>query len=140
MKKHLFGFLTFLLFVSCQEKKAEVYDLNFINGYWEIEQVTMADGTKKDFKINETIDFFEVKNDSGFRKKVTPQLDGTYLVNDVEEKIKIEKNQQGTYIHYKTDYAEWKESIEILTPEQLVLKNDQNIKYQYKKPTPFSVK
>ncbi|MDD3004408.1 lipocalin family protein [Flavobacterium sp.] len=140
MKKYLFGFLTFILFISCQEKKAEVYDLDLLNGYWEIEQVVMPDGTKKEFKINETIDFFKVKNDSGFRKKVTPQLDGTYLINDVDEKIKIEQTKHGTFVHYKTNYAKWKETILVLTEEQLVLQNDQNIKYEYKKPTPFSVK
>ena len=140
MRKHLFGFLTFILFVSCQEKKTEVYDVNLLNGYWEIEEVTMDNGTKKEFKMNETIDFFEVKNDSGFRKKVTPQLNGTYLINNVDEKIKIEKTEEGTFIHYQTDYAKWKETVLVLTKEQLVLQNDQNIKYQYKKPTPFSVK
>lgn len=140
MKNLFLSIFTTLLFVSCQEKKAESFDVNLLNGYWEIEQVTLSDGTKKEYKINENVDFFEIKKDSGFRKKVAPQLDGTYLVNDSEEKIKIEKSADGTYISYKTDYATWKEKIKTLTKEQLILENDQNIQYQYKHPIPFTVK
>lgn len=140
MKNLFLSLFTTLLFVSCQEKKAESFDVNLLNGYWEIEQVTLSDGTKKEYKINENVDFFEIKKDSGFRKKVAPQLDGTYLVNDSEEKIKIEKSADGTYISYKTDYATWKEKINTLTKEQLILENDQNIQYQYKHPIPFTVK
>ena len=140
MKNFLITLFISVLFVSCQEKKAETFDVNLLNGYWEIEQVTLSDGTKKEYKINENIDFFEIKKDSGFRKKVAPQLNGTYLVNDSEEKIKIEKSADGTYISYKTDYATWKEKIKTLTKEQLILENDQNIQYQYKHPIPFTVK
>lgn len=140
MKNLFLSIFTTFLFVSCQEKKAESFDVNLLNGYWEIEQVTLSDGTKKEYKINENVDFFEIKKDSGFRKKVAPQLNGTYLVNDSEEKIKIEKSADGTYISYKTDYATWKEKIKTLTKEQLILENDQNIQYQYKHPIPFTVK
>lgn len=140
MKNFLLTLFTAVLFVSCQEKKTESFDVTLLNGYWEIEQVIMADGTRKEYKMNETIDFFEVKNDTGFRKKVNPQFDGTYIVNDTDEKIKIEKSEKGTYISYNTDYAKWKEKIIALNKEQLILENEQNIQYQYKKPIPFTVK
>ena len=140
MKKLIFSIFTTLILISCQEKKQENLDINLLNGYWEIEEVIMADGSQKEFKVNETHDFFEVKNDSGFRKKVTPQLDGTYLVNDTDEEFTVDKAKNGTFIHYKTEYAKWKEQIKILTKEQLILVNDQNIEYQYKHPTPFTVK
>ena len=140
MKNLILSLFTAVLFISCQEKKAETFDVNLLNGYWEIEQVTLADDSKKEYKMNETIDFFEIKKDAGFRKKVAPQFDGTYIVNDVDEKIKIEKTADGTYISYKTAYATWKEKILTLTKEQLILENKQHIKYQYKKPIPFSVK
>lgn len=140
MKNVLYSLLTAVVFISCQEKKAEKFDINLLNGYWEIEQVTLPDGSTKEYKMNETIDFFEIQKDSGFRKKVAPQVDGTYLVNDSDEKIKIEKTAEGTFISYKTAYATWKEKIKILTKDQLILENKQNIQYQYKKPIPFSVK
>lgn len=140
MKNLLIPLFTAFILISCQGKKQENFDVNLLNGYWEIEQVTLANGSEKEYKINETIDYFDVKTDSGFRKKVTPQLDGTYLVNDNDEKLTIERAKNGTFIHYKTDYAKWKEQVKTLTKEQLILVNDQNIEYQYKHPTPFTVK
>lgn len=140
MKNLLLSSLSVLFLVSCQNDKNKTFDVNLLNGYWEIEQVTMASGTTKEYKMSETIDFFEIESDSGFRKKVTPQVDGTYIVNDSEEKIKVETSDKGTYISYKTDYASWKEQIIALTKEQLILENEQHIQYQYKKPTPFTLK
>lgn len=140
MKKLFLSLFTIVLLISCQEKKAESFDANLLNGYWEIEHVTMKDGSQKDYKVSETVDYFEVKNDSGFRKKVRPQIDGTYLVNESDEQLKIEKSDKGTYISYKTDFATWKEKIETLTKDQLILENDQHIKYQYKRPIPFTIK
>ncbi|WP_026978198.1 lipocalin family protein [Flavobacterium tegetincola] len=140
MKNTFFALITAFVLLSCQDKKAENFNLDLLNGYWEIEEVTLADGSKKEYKMNENIDFFEIKSDSGFRKKVTPQFDGTYLVNDADEKIKIEKLADGTYISYKTAYATWKEKIVTLSEAQLILENKQQIKYQYKKPIPFTIK
>lgn len=140
MKYISLSVLTFIFFISCQKQEQVNIDTKHLNGYWEIEQVTTADGSKTEYKVNETFDYFEVKNDSGFRKKVTPQLDGTYLVNDSDEKIKIEKSSDGTFILYKTAYATWKEKIKSLNEAQLTLENEQKIQYQYKKPIPFSNK
>ena len=100
----------------------------------------MKDGSQKDYKMSETVDYFEVKNDSGFRKKVYPQVDGTYLVNESDEQLKIEESEKGTYITCKTEFATWNEKIETLTKDQLILENEQLIKYQYKRPIPFTVK
>ena len=58
-----------LLILGCSENP-ENY-IEHIGGYWEIEKVIMPNGTKKEYRINETIDYITV-NDSlkGFRKKL----------------------------------------------------------------------
>lgn len=111
-----------------------------INGYWEIEEAVMPDGEKKEYKVNPTIDYFEIKGKTGFRKKVMPQMDGTYLQNDLSEKISISQKDGKTYINYATQYAKWQEEILELNDEELVVKNQHNMEYHYKKPIPFSVK
>ena len=138
MKKIVLGLVLFLL-ISCQSQ-VDKEDIAKLNGYWEIENAVMSDGTKKEYKINETIDYFEVKNNVGFRKKVKPQLDGKYLVNNQQEKIKIIEKETQFFIEYTTSYAKWKEEIIEISDNNLVLKNEQNLEYHYKKPTPFSLK
>ncbi len=139
MKKQIGLMLLILVFVSCKQK-IQISDTQKINGYWEIEKVVLPNSDDKDYKINETIDFFKLENNVGFRKKVTPQLNGTYLVNDFSEKIKVVTIDDKIYIEYSTDFAKWKDEIISISNDKLVLKNDANIEYRYKKPIPFSIK
>ena len=137
--KKIVLFLVFSLLVSCKQSITEA-DLQNLNGYWEIEKVMLPDGEKKEYKINETVDFFKVEDKKGFRKKVMPQVDGTYLTNDSEEDITIFVKDGDATIRYKTNYANWDESIIKLTAEKLVLKNKQELEYHYKRHVPFTVK
>lgn len=139
MKKTILILLSYFLFIACKEKiKPE--NVSKINGYWEIESVNLPDGNEKNYKISETIDYFEVRNDSGFRKKVMPQFDGKYLVNEESEKVRVLYEKDKVYLHYRTAYSEWKEEILEVSDEKLVLKNEAEIEYEYKRPTPFSIK
>jgi hypothetical protein len=127
------------LFVSCQ-KEIKKEDLINLNGYWEIKQVTKPDGEKKEYKVNETVDYFEVKNTIGFRQKVMPQFDGKFKTNEIKESIKIIDSNKTFFIEYTTDYGKWKEEILSLKDSTLVLKNKENLEYTYKKFKPFSLK
>jgi hypothetical protein len=125
--------------MSCTTK-VSIEDLAKINGYWEIEKVEMPDGAEKDYKVNPTIDFFELKGTKGFRKKVMPQFDGTYRVNDLSEDFTVTEKDGKTYVNYTTLYAKWQEELVELDKEVLVVKNQHGIEYHYKRPIPFTVK
>ena len=125
--------------LSCKQKITEA-DLSNLNGYWEIEKVELPDGDKKEYKVNETIDFFKIEANKGFRKKVMSQLDGTYLTNDIQEDVVVVVKDGDASLQYKTTYASWKEEIIELTKDKLVVKNQQEIEYYYKRPAKFSVK
>jgi hypothetical protein len=137
--KKIFLFIVFGLLLSCKQTISKT-DLNNLNGYWEIEKVELPDGDKKEYKVNETIDFFKIKDGKGIRKKVMPQLDGTYLTNDIQEDIVIAVKDGDATIKYKTTYASWNEEIIELTKDKLVIKNQQDFEYHYKRPVKFSIK
>lgn len=137
--KRIFLFIVVFSIISCKQNITES-DVSNLNGYWEIEQVILPDGDKKEYKVNETIDYFMIQNNKGFRKKVMPQLNGTYLTNDIKEDVFVEINDGDANIQYKTNYASWKEEIVELTNEKLVIKNQQDLEYHYKRPAKFSVK
>ncbi len=137
--KKIILFLVFGLFLSCKQSISEA-DLKNVNGYWEIEKVELPDGDKKEYKVNETIDFFKITNKKGFRKKVMPQIDGTYLTNEVEESVIIELKDDKAILHYSTNYAKWNEEIIELSNDKLVVKNKQDLEYHYKRPVKFSIK
>ena len=139
MKKAITIFLLGILLVSCKQTITD-NDVAKINGYWEIQKVNLPEGGKKEYKVNETIDFFQIKDKKGFRQKVMPQLDGTYLTNDLKETILISDNDGNFYINYSTNYGKWKEEIIEIKDSILVLKNEANLEYHYKRQVPFSLK
>ena len=139
MKKAVLILVSLYFVVSCNQKITK-NDISKINGYWEIEKVLLPNGDKKVYKVNESIDFFEIKNNKGFRKKVFPQFNGKYLVNDVKENITITDSSGIFFINYSTDYSKWKEQIVTLKDSTLVLKNDAKATYHFKKYKSFSLK
>lgn len=139
MKNSLKIIFICLFFVGCQ-KEIKPEEIAFINGYWEIEKVVLNTGKEKLYKVNESNDFFELKaNNKGFRKKVTPQLNGTFLVNDTFENISLVYIDKAVFIAYATSYAKWKEEIILLTKEKLVLRNEEKNEYHYKKTGPINI-
>ncbi|WP_264558147.1 hypothetical protein [Flavobacterium sp. N2270] len=126
--------LFFLTLVSC---KSDVKPENLVelNGFWEIIKVEMPDGSSKEFKVNETIDFIKFEKMSGSRNKVIPQLDGTLLSNNLSEKFTVVDKQGVFWFNYKTEHTTWEEELIKITKEELVVKNSNDLIYFYKKRT-----
>jgi len=139
MKKNALLLFAAFLFFSCSHK-ADIDDVAKLNGYWEIKSVIMPDGNEKDYTVNPTVDYFEIKGKSGIRKKVMPQFDGSYRVNDLSEKVSISQKDDKIYMNYVTNYAKWQEELTELTDDELVVKNQHGIEYHYKRSEPFTVK
>ncbi|PBI85350.1 hypothetical protein BSF41_38200 [Flavobacterium sp. ACN2] len=127
-----------LLFVSCKQE-IKPADLAKLNGYWEIEKVVFEKGEEKEYKMNETFDFFQIKNNKGVRTKVMPQFDGTFLTTDTFENVSVRITGEQVFLDYKTDYAKWSEEIISLSDDKLVVKNPQKIEYHYKKAGPVKL-
>ncbi|WP_178989158.1 lipocalin family protein [Winogradskyella schleiferi] len=127
-----------IVLFSCSENP-ETY-IPHVEGYWEIEEVTMADGSKKEYKFNETIDYISV-NDSlkGFRKKLKPGLNDTYFSSDDAEAIELKIEDNALHIYYTTPYANWKETVLEATSDQLRIINENENIYVYKRYTPIKL-
>jgi len=131
-------FLSFLV-LSCQQK-IKPADLANINGYWEIERVGFDQGEDKQYGMNESYDYFEIgKNNSGFRKKVMPQLDGTFIVNDTYENVKIRFKDDQVFMDYVTPYAKWTEELIAVSKDKLVFVNQEKKEYHYKKAEKLNI-
>ena len=139
MKKLFVLFFLGTIVVSCKQTITET-DLQYLNGYWEIEKVTLPNGDTKEYKVNETIDYFQIAQKKGFRSKVMPQIDGSYLTNDIKESVQVSLKDGSATLNYKTTYAKWNEEIITLSKDHFVVKNAQDLEYHYKRPVKFSVK
>lgn len=138
MKKAATIILISFLFIGCH-KKIVAADLANLNGYWEIEKVIFPDGTKKEYTSNETFDYFDIKNNKGFRKKVTPQFDGTFLVTDAFENVTITQKGDKHFLNYSTSFSKWKEELLVVSDKELVTINDSKKEYHYKRAAPINL-
>jgi hypothetical protein len=133
MKSIYFSFL-FLFLISCNHT-IDRSKLNDLNGYWEIEKVVLKDGTEKEYKMNETVDYIFYKDQKGFRSKVIPQFDGGFLSNKTKENFTILEEDTYTVVAYKTDFATWKEKIIKIEKDKFEVENENGITYYYKRHT-----
>ncbi|SHL82144.1 hypothetical protein SAMN05443543_105189 [Flavobacterium flevense] len=138
MKNSLKILFLCLFLVSCQQKITPE-DIKKINGYWEIEKVTFKEGADKEYKMNENFDYFQIANNKGIRRKVRPQFNGTFLFNDDFENVKVRFKGEQVFLDYTTAYAKWTEELIRLSDDEMVLKNDQNNEYEYKKAGPINL-
>lgn len=114
--------------------------IKHLTGYWEIDEVILADGSKRDYNYSDTIDYLKV-NDSltGFRKKMKPSFDGTYSTSEDFESLKLKIENDSLHIYYTTPYAEWRETVLNATEDELLIINDQKVRYLYKRFEPIVV-
>lgn len=136
MKRLFAGLILIFFLVACQNQDPEE-QIKFLDGYWEIDKVEFAEDSVKEYKYNETVDFFEIENGVGFRKKVRPEFDGSYQVTQDQEKVITKIEGEDLYLYYTTAFDEWKEKVILAEEEKLILENERGIRYYYKKFTPL---
>lgn len=129
-----FGFLL----LGCG-KNINPSDISLLNGYWEIEKVTFADGSSKDYTVNTSVDYIEVTGLQGFKKKVQPTLNGTFNTTNDAEFFTILEKEGSFLIYYKNSLSEWQEQLVTLSEKRFSVISQDNITYTFKRYQPINV-
>ena len=132
MKKKLILLFLISICFGCSQK-VNISEINTINGYWQITKAVNTNGDNKDYPINEVYDYYEIKNKTGFHKKVTWQPDGTFLVNDLSEMIKISDSTEGVFIQFTSKFGKHTERLESISEKELVLETPDKAKLYFSK-------
>ncbi|MGB3145239.1 MAG: hypothetical protein WBB24_14145 [Maribacter sp.] len=114
-------------------------DLQKLNGYWEIKEVVLKDGTKKEYSVNTTVDFIKVDSLSGFRKKVDPKFNGTFETSDDAEPFDVLLEKEGILIQYHTELASWTETLLSVSESSFSVKNQDGLIYKYERYEPINI-
>jgi len=133
------SFLILYLFCYACTTGSTKINTKHIEGYWEIEQVQLADGSKKEYKFNQNIDFFTLKDSLGIRKKLMPKLDGGFITSINSERFSLKLENDSLNIYYKTELANWKETIIDLKENQMKVINQMGNVYIYKRHKKLSL-
>ena len=128
-----------LIFLLGCNPKIQKEDLKHLNGYWEIAEVEFADGQTKEYGISTTIDYIELNVMSGFRKKVQPQLNGSYKTSDDAENFKIIEKDEVLIIVYGEGRQQWEEEVITLNENLFSVRNQDGKIYRYKRYEPLNL-
>jgi len=136
--KYLIYILGILLFNSCS-KNPETF-VEHLEGYWEIEEVILANGSKKSYTYNDTVDYIEISDSlAGFRKKLKPLFDGTFETSKNSEQFTIKIENDSLNLYYKTPFDTWKETILLATKDQIKVINKNKAVFLYKRFIPIDI-
>lgn len=130
--------LVFMAFFNCSNNPETFVE--HIEGYWEIDEVTLKDGSKRDYNFNSTIDYIEITDSlTGFRKKLKPNFSGTFETSNDAEQLKIVLENDSLNLYYKTLFHSWKETVLNATKDELLILNANKDMYLYKRYEPINL-
>ncbi|MEO0526792.1 MAG: lipocalin family protein [Bacteroidota bacterium] len=129
--------LIMVLFTTCTTKISKE-NIGLLQGYWEIKKVTLSDGVIKEYKANTTIDYIEISGSKGFRKKLNPKLDGSYVTTDDAALFTLKEREKIFIMHYKNDLSEWEEQILTLSQDSFSVLNQEGTTYFYERYEPIN--
>lgn len=112
-------------------------ELELLNGYWEIREVEWPDGQRKEYGLNQTVDYFKLNGKKGYRKKVYPGLDGNFDTTDDAIFFNIREKEGRFLINYQEGNENWEEEITDLSKTSFTVLNEEGLLYTYHKFEPF---
>nr|WP_299172317.1 hypothetical protein [uncultured Allomuricauda sp.] len=138
--KKLFLFGGLLLLFACKKSPISEESLKYLNGYWEISEVVFSDGTKKSYTVNPTVDFIQLDNNKGFRKKMQPKFDGTYKTSgDIHdaELLQVTRTDSDFILRYSNEFSDREEVLTHLDSISFSVMGDDGNLYTYKRFQPI---
>lgn len=137
--KRILSLVLILFLWSCDESSVNKDDLHYLNGYWEISEVEFPDGSIKEYGMNTSIDFIQLKEDKGYRKKMKPQFDGSYDTSKDVEDFEISHINETFTLRYKNEFSEWEEKLVQLDSVSFSVINQEGVTYKYKRFEPIKI-
>lgn len=121
-----------LVIASCQQNDPKE-QLKNLDGYWEIDRVEVEKDSVIKYGMSPYIDYIEMKDSTGFRKKLKPELNGEFRTTENEEKISAKIEDRKLILEYSTPYASWQEEVLEANDKSLVVINSDGKTYYYKR-------
>ena len=103
------------------EEHSKEIDTSLLNGYWIIDHVSKNNEV---FELNDIVlvDFYNIIDGSGWRKKVKPLINNTYQSSNSTVFFKLFRNNKKISLIFKTPWDKWEEELIKLDSISLILK------------------
>jgi len=131
------SYILCLLLLACAESIA-LEDVQHLNGYWQIDKVVFPDSSSKTYELSATLDFIQLQERKGYRKKVQPALDGTFDTSDDAISFEVMQRDDNIFLLYSNATDSWEEVLLKLDPNTFSVRNQAGIIYEYKRYRPLT--
>lgn len=124
-----------LLLISCTAN-VKPADLDQLNGYWRIDKAVSPSGEEKQYKSTVDVDFFELDDQNGIRKKLKPLFNKQFNSSNDFVPFSIAFLENKCIITYNKQNQSWQEEVTTLTADKLKLKDARGVVFHYVKYQP----
>lgn len=91
----------------------------------------------KEFSLSQNVDFIEIQNGKGIRKKVQPDAMGNFTTSDASENIDVEIKENKLLLNYSTAFDTWTEIVIEVSKDKLKVENQNGNTYTYRRYQPL---
>lgn len=127
--------LIFVLLISCTPK-VTTKQIDLLNGYWTISEAKAPNGEIRPYTGTVEVDFFELNDAQGFRKKLKPLFDSKFNSTNDKVSFKVSFDNKGCIITYSRQQHNWQEEVITLNEDELQLKDARGVVFHYKRFQP----
>ena len=93
----------------------------------------------KKYPFSNTVDFFYIKDLEGYRKKVTPQSDGRFMVTLHQANLNVTKENGEFILRYLNKSKTYFEKIKKIDSQQLIILDKEGYIYKYNRYIPIEI-
>ncbi|WP_438969414.1 lipocalin family protein [Nonlabens sp.] len=131
--RRLIYILLIFVFVSCDSNEEKIKALE---GYWNIDEVILPNGSEREFPFSNHMDHFEVDGFNGVKNRVSPTYDGGFINYGNPIYFQWEEKDGDIWLTFQEGEASYMQTVETATKETLVLLHENGTRYTYKAYTP----
>lgn len=131
----IYYFFVFTLFLGCTPKVSK-QNIDLLHGYWVITEAKAPNGESRPYIGAVEVDFFELNDKKGFRKKLKPLLNNQFNKTNDKVDFTISFEEKTCIITYKRQKHNWQEEIIELSEDELQLKDARGVIFHYKRYQP----
>lgn len=132
MKNYIYLLLAIII-ISCGSNEEKI---KAIEGYWNIDEVILPDGSEREFPFSNHMDHFEIDGYQGVKDRVSPTYDGSFISYGNPISFQWEEIDGDLYLIFLEGENAYTQTVETATEETLVLVHENGTRYTYKSYTP----
>lgn len=127
--------LVCLLLIGCSPKVTSE-NLKWLHGYWVIAKAEAPNGEIRPYTGTMEVDFFELKDSNGIRKKLKPLFGNQFNKTNDAIGFTVSFQEKSCILTYSRQKHSWQEEVVRLRENELQLKDARGVVFHYKRYVP----